>query len=44
MKRREQRIRKKKAKEVLDAADVRMLWEALRLDKQRDKTKRMYEV
>jgi len=44
MTRKNQRTRKKKAKEILDFADVRMLRESLRLDKQRDKTKRMYEV
>lgn len=36
--------KKRRAKEVLDYADVRMLREAMRLDKEREKTKRIYEV
>lgn len=46
MTRKNQRTRKNKrrSKEVLDHVEVRMYREALRLDKERNKTKRIYEV
>ena len=45
MTRRNQRTRKKrKTEEILNYADVRMLRESMRLDREREKTKRIYEV
>lgn len=38
------RRKKRNAEETLDLAEVRMYREALRLDKEREKTKRIYEV
>jgi hypothetical protein len=45
MTRKNQRTRKKrKPNETLELIEVRMYREALRLDKEREKTKRIYEV